>query len=145
MQVSSQTQPTPMPIVGSPREERFNENIYEGSNGNLINTKDGDLALTPQGETNLANKKEDNALETQEQNQAQKDAQRENATDYLAHKSMQSQVEIYLAVATDGKVDIGNDKTPSIIESLRDVQKQNNAVEAYATYDKNQKNENFYA
>ena len=55
---------------------------------------------------------------------------------------MQSQVEIYLAVATDGKVDIGDDQTPSIIESLRDVQKQNNAVEAYATYEENQKNTN---
>ena len=138
MQVSNQTQPTPMPIVISPREERFNENIYEASNGNVINTKDGELALTPQGQINLDNKKEDNALEAQMQSQEQKDQQRENATDYLAHKSMQSQVEIYLAVATDSKIDITNDSTPSIIESLRDVQKQNSAVEAYATYEENQ-------
>ena len=138
MQVSNQTQPTPMPIVISPREERFNENIYEASNGNIINTEDGELALTPQGQINLDNKKEDNALEAQMQSQEQKDQQRENATDYLAHKSMQSQVEIYLAVATDSKIDITNDSTPSIIESLRDVQKQNSAVEAYATYEENQ-------
>ena len=127
MQVSSQTPLTP----------RFNENIYEASNGNLINTKDGDLALTPQGETNLASKKDEKTAETEAQSQAQKDAQRENGADYIAHKSMQSQIEIYLAVASDS-----DDKTPSIIESLRDVQKQNNAVEAYATYEENQKNTN---
>ena len=34
--------------------------------------------------------------------------------------------------------DTQDDKTPSIIESLRDVQKQNNAVDAYATYQSNQ-------
>ena len=133
MQVSSQTQPIPMPIVVSPREERFNENIYEASNGNIINTEDGELALTPQGQTNLDNKKEDNALDAQVQTQEQKDQQRANATDYLAHKSMQSQVEIYLAVSTDSH----SDKTPSVIESLRDVQKQNSAVEAYAVYEEN--------
>ncbi|MEA3369762.1 MAG: hypothetical protein U9Q40_00310 [Campylobacterota bacterium] len=129
----------PMPIIVSPREERFNEDIYEASNGNLINSKDGGLALTPQGETNLDSKKEQNAAEAEAQSQAQKDQTRANATDYLAHKSMQSQVEIYLAVATNGKVDIGSDSTPSIIESLRDVQKQNSVVEAYATYEENQK------
>jgi len=136
MEASSQLQP--MPIVISPREEKFNGDIYEASNGNLINSKDSDLGLTPQGQNNLDNKKEENAAETEAQSQAEKDAQRANTTDYLAHKSMQSQVEIYLAVATDGKVDIGNDKTPSIIESLRDVQKQNSAVEAYSTYEENQ-------
>ena len=124
MQVSSQTQPTPMPIVVSPREERFNENIYEASNGYIINTEDGELALTPQGQTNLDNKKENNALEAQLQSQEQKDQQRANGAEYLAHKSMQSQVEIYLAVATDSNVDI---------------QKQNSAVEAYAIYEENQK------
>ena len=134
MQVSTQIQPTPMPIVVSPREERFNENIYEVSNGNIINTEDGELALTPQGKTNLDNKKEDNELEAQTQSQEHKDQQRANSAEYLAHKSMQSQVEIYLAVATDSNID----KTPSIIESLRDVQKQNSAVEAYATYEENQ-------
>lgn len=129
----------PMPIIVSPREERFNEDIYEASNGNLINSKDGGLALTPQGETNLDSKKEQNAAEAEAQSQAQKDQTRANATDYLAHKSMQSQVEIYLAVATNGKVDIGSDSTSSIIGSLRDVQKQNSVVEAYATYEENQK------
>jgi hypothetical protein len=115
-------------------------NVYDSSNGNLIRNKEDSIVLTPQGETNLTNAKEDKALEVQAQDQASKDAQRANATDYLAHKSMQSQVEIYLAVATDGDVSLNNDKTPSIIESLRDVQKQNNAVEAYATYEQNQKN-----
>ncbi|MCD6433881.1 MAG: hypothetical protein J7L21_07550 [Sulfurimonas sp.] len=140
MQVSNQTQPTPIPIVISPKEERFNGDIYEASHGNLINSKDGDIALTPQGQNNLDDKKESNALEAQAETQAKRDQQRDFAAGYLAHKSMQSQIEIYLAVATDSKVDLGNDKTPSIIESLRDVQRQNNAVEAYATYKENQQN-----
>jgi len=115
-----------------------NKEIYEASQGNLIRS-DEDVVLTPQGQNNIDNKKAENASETAAAEQAQKDQQRENGADYLAHKSMQSQVEIYLAVATDGNVDMGDDKTPSIIESLRDVQKQNNAVEAYATYEENQK------
>jgi hypothetical protein len=69
--------------------------------------------------------------------QAKKDAQREYAVGYVAHQSKQTQVEIYLSVATDGDVSLGND-TISILESLRDVQKQNNQVQAYATYQEHQ-------
>ncbi len=116
----------------------FNKGIYEASQGNAINSKYGGIELTPQGQTNLNAKKEENAAEVDSQEQAKKDAQRGYATDYLAHKSMQSQVEIYLSVATNSNVELGNDSTASIIESLRDVQKQNNAVEAYATYQENQ-------
>ncbi|MCD6173369.1 MAG: hypothetical protein J7J96_06215 [Sulfurimonas sp.] len=128
------------PVMPEPEPKYGNKEVYEASQGNLIRNNDDEIVLTPQGQNNIDNKKADNTAEQTAAEQAQKDAQRENATDYLAHKSMQSQVEIYLAVVTDGKVDIGNDKTPSIIESLRDVQKQNNAVEAYATYQENQKN-----
>ncbi len=126
-------------IPVEPQEPTYKSGeIYDASQGNLISDKDGNLSLTPQGEVNLANAKEDKALEVQAQDQASKDAQRANATDYLAHKSMQSQVEIYLAVATDGEVSLGDSELPSILDSLRDVQKQNNAVEAYATYKENQ-------
>ena len=126
--------------VEPPKEPTFNNaEIYEASNGNLIRNEGG-VVLTPQGQNNVANTQADNAAEKEEIAQDEKNAMRATATDYLAHKSKQSQVEIYLAVATDSKVELGNDSTASIIESLRDVQKQNNAVEAYATYQENQNN-----
>ncbi|NOQ30084.1 MAG: hypothetical protein GQ570_03065 [Helicobacteraceae bacterium] len=69
--------------------------------------------------------------------QASKDAQREYAAGYASHQSKQSQVEIYLSVATGSDIDLGND-TANILETLRDVQKQNNQVTAYSTYQENQ-------
>ena len=127
--------------VEPPKEPTYNNSeIYEASDGNLIRSNEGEIALTPQGQNNVTNAKAQNSAEQEAATQAEKDAQRATATDYLAHKSKQSQVEIYLAVATDSKVELGNDSTASIIESLRDVQKQNNAVQAYATYKENQAN-----
>ncbi|MEA3522560.1 MAG: hypothetical protein U9R50_06270 [Campylobacterota bacterium] len=95
--------------------------------------------LTPEEEMDA--RYEDQAAQDLEdaQTQAKQDAQREYAAGYVAHQSKQSQVEIYLAVATDSDVSLGNN-TASIIESLRDVQKQNNRVEAYAIYQENQNN-----
>ncbi len=124
-----------------PKEEPKydNKEIYEASQGNLIRSSNDEIVLTPQGQNNINNKRANNESEEEATTQAQKDAQRANATDYLAHKSMKSQVEIYLAVATDGKVDLNSDAAPTIIESLRDVQKQNNIVKAYAAYAENQK------
>ena len=148
MEISSQTnnyqmmnihqQPKSQPITTpvEPNDPKHT-NIYESSQGNLVRN-DGEISLTPQGETNINNAKEDAATANAAEEQAQKDAQRALGVDYIAAQSKQSQVEIYLAVATDGKVEVGNNETADIIESLRDVQKQNNAVEAYATYQDNQ-------
>ncbi len=93
--------------------------------------------LTPEQEMD-ARYEEQAAQETKDtEAQAKKDAQREYAAGYVAHQSKQTQVEIYLSVATDNEVSLGND-TISVLESLRDVQKQNNQVQAYATYQENQ-------
>ena len=117
----------------APQEPKYSDKeVYEGSNGNLYRGKDG-ISLTPQAEININNSKEDKATQTSQESQAQKDAQRGVAVDYLAASSKQSQVEIYLAAATDGEYS-SNNATADIINTLRDVQKQNNAVEAYATY-----------
>jgi len=146
MQVSStnnyqalQAQQKPVTIQPvEPQEPKYsNDEIYEASQGNAIRNKDGELSLTPQGQTNLnsANAaKEEAASQAQ---QAQKDSQRGTAVDYLAASSKKSQAEIYLAVATDGKSSSDN-ATADVISELRDVQKQNNAVQAYATYQTNQ-------
>jgi len=122
-----------------PKDSAYtNGEIYEASQGNLVRGNSGEIELTPQGQNNISNAKDEKATELATQNQATKDAQRGVAVDYIGAQSKQSQVEIYLAVATDGKVEVGNDDTADIIESLRDVQKQNNAVQAYATYKENQ-------
>ncbi|MFT5660134.1 MAG: hypothetical protein ACI9TV_000774 [Sulfurimonas sp.] len=113
--------------------------LYEGSDANLVRNQEGDIALTPQAKTTLSSEQETSATQVQEETQAQQDAKRENGVDYIGAQSKKSQVEIYLAVATDNKVEFSDDKTPSIIESLRDVQRQNNTVAAYATYQENQK------
>ena len=149
MEVSSQTnsfqtmnmhqKPITTPI--EPKEPTYgNKEIYEASQGNLIRNDD-EVVLTPQGQNNISNAKADNSAEAEAQTQAKQDQRRENGVDYIAQQSKQSQIEIYLSVATDSDVSVGND-TPSVIESLRDVQKQNNAVEAYATYQENQNGTN---
>ena len=147
MQISSttnnyqtlQAQQKPVTLPVEPKNPTYtNKEIYEASQGNLIRDNDGKIALTPQGETNINNAKEDKAQEAAQTDQAQKDAQRGVAVDYLAASSKQSQVEIYLAVATDGKHESNSNSTADVIETLRDVQKQNNAVQAYATYQENQ-------
>jgi len=133
--LNSQQQAVIQPV---PKEPTYsNKEIYEASNGNLNRAKDGGLELTPQGEVNLNNKKEEIATATAEQLQTDKDSQRETATNFLAVSSKKSQVEIYLAVATQGKTD-SNNATADVISNLRDVQKQNNAVQAYATYEEAQ-------
>jgi len=147
MQVSSNTnnfqalnayqQPVVLP---QPTEPKYsNSEIYEASQGNITRGKDGDLALTPQGENNVNNAKQDKATAVEEEAQAKKDATRGVAVDYLAASSKKSQVEIYLAVATNGEHESKN-QTADVISELRDVQKQNNAVQAYATYQEAQKN-----
>ena len=145
MEVSSQTnsfqtmnmnqKPITNPV--EPKEPIYgNKEIYEASQGNLIRNDD-EIVLTPQGELNVSNAQDAKAAEEQLQAQEKKDAQRGVAVDYLGAKSKQSQVEIYLSVATDSDVDLGN-STAKVIETLRDVQKQNETVEAYAKYQENQ-------
>jgi len=135
------TNQKPITTPVEPKEPAYgNKEIYEASQGNLIRNEDK-IVLTPQGQNNISNAQEDKATEAEAQTQAKQDQKRENGADYIAHQSKQSQIEIYLSVATDSDVSVGND-TPSIIETLRDVQKQNNAVEAYATYQENQNGTN---
>lgn len=95
--------------------------------------------LKPQEQLKPGDAQEDQATQASQPTQTQQDAKPGVAVDYLAASSKKSQVEIYLAAATEGTSG-SNDKTPSVIESLRDVQKQNKAVEAYAAYKTNQDN-----
>ena len=133
-----QTQQRPITLPEKPEAPKYtNGEIYEASQGNAIRNNEGEIVLTPQGQNNLDTQKSESAAEAAATAQAQKDEQRATATGFLAHQSKKSQVEIYLAVATDSKIS-SDDSTATIVESLRDVQKQNNAVAAYATYQENQ-------
>jgi len=142
--LQTQQQPVTLPIenpITTPVEPKdpiySNKEIYDASQGNLIRGDDGELTLTPQGETNLNNAKEDEAAQLAAEAEANKASARETATNFLDVSSTKSQVEIYLAVATDGAYDSGNE-TVDVITNLRDIQKQNNAVQAYATYQESQ-------
>jgi len=129
-----QAQQNPITLPVEPTEPKYsNKDIYEASNGNIVRGEDGGLVATPQGELNHSNAKTANEEQKTAEVQERKDSARSTATDFLAASSKKSQVEIYLAVATEGEIDSGN-QTADIINSLRDVQKQNNAVQAYATY-----------
>jgi len=112
--------------------------IYDASQGNVISDRDGNLSLTPQGEVNLNNAKDAKAEEIALSEQEQKDNRRATLVDYTEAQSKKSQVEIYLSVASEGEISFNDSELPSILDSLRDVQKQNNAIEAYATYQENQ-------
>ena len=127
-----QQQPITTPVEPQP-EKYSNIDVYDASKGNLIVGKDETLTLTPQGQNNLNNSKEESETQEAAAQQAEKDAARDSATDLLNANSKKSQVEIYLAVATDGEVD-SNSATVDVINNLREVQKQNNTVQAYATY-----------
>jgi len=147
MQVSSttnqyqalQTAQKPVTLPVEPKEPTYsNKEIYEASQGNLIRNKDGQIGLTPQGQTNINNIEDAKAAQASQAEQAQTNAERAVVVDYLGESSKQSQVEIYLAVATDGKYESNKNATADVISELRDVQKQNDAVQAYATYQENQ-------
>jgi len=150
MEVSSQTnnyqalnsyqqrKETPVTLpVEQPKTEASPEDVYKASNGNLISDKDGNISLTPEGQLNVSNAQSAQEEALAQETQSQKDALRGVAVDYTAAQSKKSQVEIALAVATDSSLSSSND-TAAVLESLRDVQKQNNTVEAYATYKQNQ-------
>ena len=70
--------------------------------------------------------------ETQQQKQEEKESLRKFVVGSTAIHSKQTQFEIYMSGMTGNEVDITNDYT--ILENLRDIQKQNDTIKAYATY-----------
>ena len=136
-----QVQQKPVTLPVETTDPKYsNKEIYSASQGNVIRNEENKLSLTPQGHTNLNTAKDTATAQTASAEQAQKDAARSTATDYLAVSSKKSQAEIYLATATDDKSGTSN-QTVDVINALRDVQKQNNAVAAYATYKEAQNSE----
>jgi len=148
MQISSytnqyqalQTKQNPITVPGGPSEPKYSkDDIYEASKGNLTLNDDGRLDITPQGELNIANAKNAKEEELSAKIQEEKDSNRATFTKLLETSSKKSRIEIYFATASDGEIDMDN-QTLSVFNTLRDVQKQNNMVQAYATYKELQEN-----
>ncbi len=134
--------PVEKPPVERPTTEYSPGEVYKASDGNIIADRDGNLSLTPQGKLNVENAKQERADAAAAEVQEKRDNLRGFVVDYAAHQSKKTQVEIYLAVATQNSdIDINiNHNSINILESLRETQKQNNIVQAYAQYQENQEN-----
>ena len=134
MQVSNQTNTyTSMNMYQQPVEQRGGAVIQP-----IIPEVDPTPELSPEDQLKQDSEKQAQLDAQAAESQAKKDAQREAAAGLIAHESKQTQAEIYLSVMADSKVSLGNDDLVGTIEVLRDIQKQNNTVAAYATYAENQ-------
>lgn len=120
MQVSQNTN---YELLSTPKKET--ESFVNNSETKLQDQKD---------ELFRADKEHENVT------QEQKNQLRKTAVNYLDHQSKKSQVEIYLSAAADNSKNSTEDSTAQLLSSLRDVQKQNNAVAAYAAYKEEQQN-----
>jgi len=96
------------------------------------------LEVSPEKRLDIENTINDKQTEATDKTQAEKDQLRMAMVNDLEKQSKKTQVEIYLSVATDSKVELGGNSTIDSLNILRDVQKQNNSVAAYATYQENQ-------
>ena len=96
------------------------------------------LEVSPEKRLDIENTINDKQTEAADKTQAEKDQLRMAMVNDLEKQSKKTQVEIYLSVATDSKVELGGNSTIDSLNILRDVQKQNNSVAAYATYQENQ-------
>ena len=112
------------------------QEVYKASNGNATLDKDGKLALTPQGTLNIEHAVEKEVQSIEKEVIKEEQALRNFAADVIKEQSQKMQVEIYLAVATQGMNYGINDNTVNVLELLREAQLENNIVEAYSAYEK---------
>ena len=96
------------------------------------------LEVSPEKRLDIENTINDKQTEAADKTQEEKDQLRMAMVNDLEKQSKKTQVEIYLSVATGSKVELGGNSTIDSLNILRDVQKQNNTVAAYATYQENQ-------
>jgi len=88
--------------------------------------------LTPEQQLELQKQLEALQEKKAQEEQEKKDTLRAFTMDYIGTQSKKTQFEIYLSGMLENDVDITNDI--NIIESLRDVKKQNELINGYATY-----------
>jgi hypothetical protein len=90
--------------------------------------------VTQEIKNNLQDNLEEKVIDYEDENQAKKDNTRAFLADYAGVQSKKNQWDIYMSVMTDSEVDTSNDNSINFLKNLRDVQEQNNRVEAYALY-----------
>jgi hypothetical protein len=90
--------------------------------------------VTQEIKNNLQDNLEEKVTDYEDENQAKKDNTRAFLADYAGVQSKKNQWDIYMSVMTDSEVDTSNDNSINFLKNLRDVQEQNNRVEAYALY-----------
>ena len=90
--------------------------------------------LTSVIKSNLQENLQEKVTEYQEDTQAQKDQARAFLAGYAGVQSKKDQWDIYMSVMTDSEVDTSNEGTVTLLKELRDIQEQNNRVQAYSLY-----------
>jgi hypothetical protein len=90
--------------------------------------------LTSAIKSNLKESIEEKVDDYQADQAEQNDKTRAFLADYAGVQSKKNQWDIYMSVMTESDVDTSNEGTVTILKELRDVQEQNNRVQAYALY-----------
>ncbi|NPA29467.1 MAG: hypothetical protein GXO33_04710 [Epsilonproteobacteria bacterium] len=72
--------------------------------------------------------------EIETKRQERNDTIREVAVGYTAVQSVKSRFEIYMTGLTGDTYDLGGASTVEFLQTLSDIEKQNNTVKAYAAY-----------
>ena len=90
--------------------------------------------LSPEKQLDIKNNIDEKVNDYKETQQAQKDNTREFLAGYTGYQSKKNQVEIYLSVATNSDQTSSDDSAVAVLKNLRETQKQNDAVQGYATY-----------
>jgi len=97
-----------------------------------------EIELSPEAEMNIQRAKEEAKAEEEAQKQAKEEELRALMAQYTKERSIQTQIEIYLSVSTDTDVSLGNDL--DLLNTLRDLQSQNDSMHGYETYKSLQEN-----
>jgi hypothetical protein len=100
--------------------------------------KNPDIEISPEKRLDVENTIDDKQTQEALESQEKRDQQRGLLVDSIERQSKKTQVEIYLSVATDSKVEIGGNNTIDSINTLRDIQKQNSMVSGHEIYQANQ-------
>jgi len=93
--------------------------------------------LSPEQQLNLQDKVAEKTGEIRDNVEDQRDRLRQVTVGYAAIDSKKSQFEIYMNGMTGGDLESDNDNAFQFYDRLREIQKQNNTIRAYAAYQEN--------
>ena len=93
--------------------------------------------LSPENQLKLQDKIAEKVDDVKTNLDEQRDALREMTVGYIGVQSKKAQWEIYMSVATESDIDSEAPSGVEFYQTLREIQKQNNMVKAYAAYQEN--------